>query len=115
MDMEQVPVTLDRAVDFHQKGDLERAAQGYNAVLEAVPGHYRAKTMRASLMIQSGFSADGVKELAQCIKENPDTAWRTTSRLACFSWKSTMLRYANWIGRRNSNQIIRRLWLWPLK
>ena len=70
--MEQIQATLDRAVDFHQKGDLERAAQGYNAVLEAVPGHYRAKTMRASLMIQSGFSADGVKELAQCIKENPD-------------------------------------------
>ena len=48
------------------------AIEGYNAVLEAEPGHYRAKTMRASLMIQSGFSADGVKELAQCIKENPD-------------------------------------------
>ncbi len=70
--MEQIQETLDQAVSFHQKGEFERAFQGYNQVLEAAPEHYRAKTMRASLMIQSGLVADGVKELASCIKENPN-------------------------------------------
>ena len=71
--MEQIQETLDQAVSFHQKGEFERAFQGYNQVLEAAPEHYRAKDdARESddtVWLSSGWrKRAGLK----CIKENPN-------------------------------------------
>ena len=68
--MEQL-ATLDRAVDFHQKVISNARPRATTRCSRPCPGTIGQDNARES-DDTVWLSADGVKELAQCIKQNPD-------------------------------------------
>jgi len=63
-------VIFDKAFKAHQRGDLTDAVTGYNRILEIDPNNFQAKSLKGAVMLQANLIQDGVKLLAECVKEN---------------------------------------------
>ena len=61
---------FDKAFKAHQRGDLTDAVTGYNRLLQIDPNNFQVKSLKGAVMLQANLIQDGVKLLAECVKEN---------------------------------------------
>ena len=69
-----VNARFQRALNLHQRGDLNEAARLYQQVLKDEPRHFDALHMLGALAMQKQQPAAAIKLLARALKVNPRSA-----------------------------------------
>jgi predicted O-linked N-acetylglucosamine transferase (SPINDLY family) len=62
----------NRAIEFHQKGNLAEAERLYLRVLEADPGSFTARHMLGVIRLGTGKLAEALELIGDALKSNPD-------------------------------------------
>ena len=76
---------FNRAVGYHQKGDLTQAELAYRKVLASAPNHFAALHLVGVIMLQTGRLASGIELIDKALAIKPDDLDALNSRGNAFT------------------------------